>query len=526
MPEMAHPVTSPTILKRRRWRRIAAIAGLTVAAGAIALYYYADRLIERRLRPATIDLLERRLDSKVELASLRVQFTPTLSVRGEGLTVRHHGRTDIPPLISIRAFTISSSVGELWSRHIDRVHLEGLEIMIPPRRRADMPSLTASTGNSGDDPDVYIHELLTEASLLTIMSKREGKRPRVFQLRRIRFQDFQFAEPTPFEAALTNPTPEGEISVTGNFGPWNADEPSVTPIDGSFVFDADLGTIKGIGGAMHAEGKFSGPLEYIRTSGKTKTEGFHLSTGGANFPLLVDYEAIVDATNGDTTLEDVKGLLGESPVTARGEIVRVEGTRGRRITLDTTTTRGRLEDFIKLTTRVESSPMTGIVDVSAKLDIPPGEDEVIERMDLEGTFEVARAHFTSQAIQDRIDELSRRGSGRPTDETIDNVASNLRGAFRLSDGRMMVRRLTFSVRGAEVRLAGAYDLRSERLDFKGELRLQARASRTQTGWRSLVLRVFDPLLDGKGAGTVLPISISGTRSQPKFSADIKKALLK
>jgi hypothetical protein len=170
--------------------------------------------------------------------------------------------------------------------------------------------------------------------------------------------------------------------------------------------------------------------------------------------------------------------------------------------------------------------MTGIVDVKAKLDIPPGEAEVIERMDLEGTFEVARAHFTTQAIQDRIDELSRRGSGRPQDESIDNVASNLRGAFRLSDGRMSVRRLTFSVRGAEVRLAGVYDLRSERLDFKGELRLQARASQTQTGWRSLVLKVFDPLLDGKGAGTVLPISITGTRSQPTFSADIKKALLK
>ena len=36
-----------------------------------------------------------------------------------------------------------------------------------------------------------------------------------------------------------------------------------------------------------------------------------------------------------------------------------------------------LEDFVKLATRVPQSPMTGIIDVDARLDIPPGEAEVI-----------------------------------------------------------------------------------------------------------------------------------------------------
>jgi hypothetical protein len=64
------------------------------------------------------------------------------------------------------------------------------------------------------------------------------------------------------------------------------------------------------------------------------------------------------------------------------------------------------------------------------------------------------------------------------------------------------------------------------LNFKGELRLKAKASETQTGWKRLVLKIFDPLLDAPGAGTVLPISITGTKDAPKFSADIKKAILK
>jgi hypothetical protein len=502
-------------------------AVLILGAGAVfSLYYYADRLIEQRLRPATVELLEKRFNSRVELGSLRIAFTPGLSIRGEGLTLRHEGRTDIPPLISIRVFTLSARLGELWQRRVDRVHLEGLEIMIPPRRGEDMPDFARPARSDDRDDDVHIAELVAENSLLTIMSKRADKGPRVIQIRRLRFDGFEFGKAIPFEAALTNPTPHGEIATVGAFGPWQADAPSLTPIDGTFLFDADLGTIKGLGGALHAEGNFGGPLELIRTSGRTRTEGFHLSSGGARFPLLVDYDAIVDGTNGDTILERVDARLGPSRIAASGAIVKVEGQKGRRITLDTRTRSGRLEDFVKLATRVRSSPLTGIINVDARLDIPPGDADVGDRMHITGTFNVDKAQFTSETIQDRVDELARRGVGRPKDETIDDVASNFRGSFTLDNGRLTLKPLTFSVEGANVRLTGHYDTAREVLDFQGELRLQAKASQTQTGWKRLVLKIFDPMLDGPGAGTVLPISITGTRDEPKFSADIKKAILR
>ena len=520
------------------WRLVGLVVLIVASAAAIGVYYYAETLVESRLRPATIELLERRLNSRVELASMKVTFRPKPSVRVEGLTVRYQGRTDIPPLMSVRVLTISASVAELWNRRVDRVHLEGLELMIPPRRRADMPSFAKASegepagqpaadgqGQSRGEKDVYIGELIAEQCLLVIASKREDKGPRVFQVRHLRFQDFEFGKAVPFRAAITNPTPRGEIEAEGTFGPWESSEPRLTPVNGTFVFDADLGTIKGIGGALHAVGDFSGPLEYIRTTGRTRTDDFRLSSGGASFPLAVTYEAIVDGTNGDTTLDRVDAVLNKSRISARGAIVKDPG-KGRRITLDTTARGGRLEDFIKLTTRMTSSPMTGQVNVDARLDIPPGDAEVIDRLDLDGTFNVASARFTSEAIQNRVDELSRRGVGRPTDETIDNVASNLRGSFRLNDARLQLRSLTFSVEGANVRLAGSYDVRRESLDFRGELRLQARASQTQTGWRRTILKIFDPLLDAPGAGTVLPISVTGTREHPKFAADIKKAILK
>ena len=520
-PEGCSP-SVPVTRIRLRWRAIATVVLIVGAVVTIALYYYADTLVERQLRPATVELLERQFDSEVELKSMRVTFAPRLSVRAEGITVRHQGRTDVPPLITMRAFTISAGVRELWARKVDRVHVEGLEFVIPPRRPKAIANATRS--DKEPPPDVHIGELVAENSLLSIMSKREGKGPRVFQIRHLRFTDFDLAHAIPFDAAITNPTPHGEVEARGSFGPWVAAEPSLTPIDGTFVFDADLGTIKGIGGALHAEGNFAGPLELIRTSGRTRTEGFHLTSGGVKFPLVVTYDAVVDATNGDTILERVDGMLGPSRIAARGEIVKVEGVKGRRITLDTQTRGGRLEDFVRLTTRVKSSPLTGIIDVDARLDIPPGDRDVIDKMVLAGTFTVAKARFTSESIQNRVDELSRRGMGRPTDTNIDDVASNFRGTFHLRDARLNLRPLTFNVEGASVRLAGYYDANSEVMDFQGELRLEAKVSQTQTGWKRFVLKVFDPMLDGKGAGTVLPISVTGTREQPKFGADIKKAI--
>lgn len=505
-----------------KWLWIAAVPlGLAVAAG-ILWRVRADEMVEHRLRPATIRLLEQRFNAHVDLADLDVRVFPTLAIEGRGLTVRHRQRAELPPLISIERFTIEGSVSEIWARHIDRVHVTGLHITIPPRRGQDMPKPPEGS-HEGDDPDVLIHELVADDGLLTIMSKREGKDPRVFDLAHLRFENLQFDSATTFEANLSNPVPEGIISAVGTFGPWHRDEPSLTPISGSFHFEADLGTIDGIGGALQAEGSFNGPLERIETSGRTKTRDFHLSTGGATFPLLVNYQAIVDGTDGDTILESVEADLGRSHISARGAIVKQANTKGRRITLDTKTRHGRIEDFIRLTTRVKSSPMTGNVDVDAKLDIPPGKGEVIDRMDLAGSFVLARAQFT-ESIQDRIDELSRRGQGRPQDQAVDDVASNMRGTFHLSNGKLAVKSMTFQVEGAQVRLAGVYDVNREVLDFAGELRLRAKASQTQTGWKSIFLKLFDPLLSRDGAGTVLPITITGTKDAPKFGADIKKAV--
>jgi len=501
---------------------VAVLLGASLLVRSIA-----DDVIERRLRPATIRLLEQRFNSRVELSRLEVGVFPVLAVRGEGLVLRHRDRDGIPPLITIPAFTIESSVWALRSRRIDRVRLDGLHVVIPARRREDMPQLPPrqpSTSEGEREPDVLIREIVAEGGMLTITSKTPGKAPREFALTHLRFEDLQFDKATAFQAAVSNPVPQGVVHTVGSFGPWNGDEPSLTPVGGSFRFDADLGTIKGIGGDLHAEGSFNGPLERIATEGRTKTSNFHLSSGGAEFPLLANYRAVVDGTSGDTLLEAVEADLGSSHISASGAVRKVDGVKGRRVTLETLSRDGRIEDFVRLATRVKTSPIVGDVTVKATLDIPPGEDEVLDRLDLAGTFSLASARFTSAAVQARIDELSRRGRGRPKDESVDDVASDMRGVFHLRDATLSLESLTFAVDGAQVRLGGTYGVRSERLDFRGQLRLRATVSQTQTGWKSLVLKVFDPLFRKDGAGTLLPITITGTSNEPKFGVDMKKAV--
>lgn len=86
---------------------------------------------------------------------------------------------------------------------------------------------------------------------------------------------------------------------------------------------------------------------------------------------------------------------------------------------------------------------------------------------------------------------------------------------------MTFRDLTFGVTGATVELAGTYGLRDEKLDFHGTLRLDAKLSQTITGFKSFLLKPFDPFFRKNGM-TVLPIKVTGTRAQPEFGLELRR----
>lgn len=518
---------------RRHWipALVVSLVALAVVAGVA---YYLDNLIETRLRPATIRLLSERFDSKVELREMHVRVFPRLGIEVAGVSLRHQGRTDIPPLITMRSMTMETGLWRLWRSHINRIHIDGLEIVIPPQRGAAMPSMgngdddaegADRTAEEGDEPDAFIGEIISENARLVIMPKNADKEPKTFELSRIRMEALQFSEPTPFEATLTNPVPAGRIETVGTFGPWEGEEPGRTPVTGSFTFNADLGTIKGIGGALTSEGAYWGPLERIETSGTTSTPDFRISALDGNpLPLETTFSAVVDGTNGDVILNRVEATLGESTFVTSGAVVGQKGVKGRFIRLDINGKPVRLEDVLRLAMKGGEPAMVGNLTVTARLDLQPGEADVVERMTLDGRFHIDKARFTSDEVQGKIDGLARRGSGRPEDRGIDNVMSDMQGVFMLGDGVLRLPNVTFSVVGATVAMGGRYNLRSEALDFRGDVRLRASMSETMTGFKSLLLKPFDGLLRKRGAGTRLAIKVTGTRSKPDFGVEIGRTL--
>jgi VCBS repeat-containing protein len=67
---------------------------------------------------------------------------------------------------------------------------------------------------------------------------------------------------------------------------------------------------------------------------------------------------------------------------------------------------------------------------------------------------------------------------------------------------------------------GTYHILGGELDFNGHLRLQAKLSQTVTGTKSFFLKALDPFFKKDGDGTVIPISITGTRDQPTVGVTI------
>jgi hypothetical protein len=259
----------------------------------------------------------------------------------------------------------------------------------------------------------------------------------------------------------------------------------------------------------------------MATSGTTHTPDFRIpSLKAAAMPLSTSYDALVDGTNGDVELKRVDVQLGKSQLRATGSIVGTKGIKGKRVLLKVTSNDARMEDILSLTVRSQPPAMTGQVHLETTLDLPQGDRDVVDKIRLDGRVAVKTARFTADRIQDKVDELSRRGSGRPEDESIADVASDLSTRFRVDNGVVTITGLSYKVSGAAVAMSGTYALESGALDFAGDARLVATVSQTQTGVKRVLLMPFNFLFRKEGAGTLIGLNVTGTVDQPKVGVDL------
>ena len=521
--------------RRRRWligSAVAAVVTILAISVLVRIPLSSETLSER-----VTETLADRLDAEVQLGGLTLHFFPTLYAKGTDLTIRHRGRTDVPPLLTIKSFTMRTSLLSAWRRHVEHVRLEGLEIQIPPDDDHDdaaPPPASRSGPHLFKGPQVVVDQLVADAARLVIIPRDRNRLHRTWEMHRLRVRNVGIDTAMPFDTTLTNAVPPGEIVTQGSFGPWHRDDPGHTPIEGRFTFErADLGVFKGISGILASTGTYSGELETIHAIGDADIPDFKVDVGARPVPLHVSYDAVIDGTNGDTRLDRVDATFLETSLTAKGGIYDVEGVKGRDIKLAVVIDRGRLEDVMALAVKSPRPPMVGGLELQANFVIPAGKMDVVDKMRLEGRFSIDGGRFTEPTVQQKINEMSMRASGKlaktkaadtaPPSPAL--VTSDFQGRFRLADGVLRIPELAFGIPGAAVKLQGNYALRPQTIAFTGNLYMDAKVSQTVTGWKSILLKVADPLFRQNGQ-TVVPIKITGTRSAPSFGMDVGRIFKK
>lgn len=543
------------------------LIALTIAGSIVA------RRVEPYLRVQIVQALSDRLHARVELDSFHVSFGTLINghwgifAEGRGLRIWPNYKVEaaerqqladqaLPPtagvpLIQLDEFNFHAPLRYDSGKPIviSVVRLTGLSIHVPPktmRNQGASPKTAEGAQPTSGNPSmlsrVVVERIDCDHALLILETDKPNKLPMGFAIQRLRLNHLSFNAPMDFEAQLTNPRPVGVIHTAGKFGPWQADDPGASAVEGSYTFDhADLATFKGIGGILNSTGQYQGSLRNIIVDGDADVPNFSIAAFNSPLPLHTQFHARVDGTDGDTWLDPVNAVLGNAHFTTSGEIVRLktleleenpsatpeavaaslfEGGHDLQLNIDIEKT--PIDDFMRLTNQSQKPLLTGIVTVKAKLHIPPGKEKVEQRLTLDGNFQLDQATFTSDKIQSKVDELSLRSQGRPGDVKHmqpGDVSSQMQSDFRVANAVVNLPNLVYTVPGAVIRLKGAYGLNGA-LNFAGTASMDATVSKMVGGWKGFLLKPADRFFKKDGAGTQVPIHVAGTREAPKIGVDL------
>lgn len=499
---------------------------IVLALGVVAkvMIHHAGPILKRRI----IGTLSAKFHSRVELQNLDVSLLRGLEVSGTGLRIYPQTESGSggasPPLISVKQFSFHSGILGLFfvPTHVEAVHIDGLRIDIPPHQeRQQAPERPEKKHH--DRIRIVVDDVTCDNSQLIIETAKPNKDPKVFELKHIELHDVGPNKPWQYRATLINAVPRGEIHAAGLFGPWQAGNPGDSTVSGHYTFqDADLNTIKGIGGILSSVGDFKGRLDKIIVDGTTDTPNFSLDTAHHPMPLHTSFHAVVDGTNGDTSLDPVNAKLGSSSFTTRGAVINIKG-RGHMIELDVDVPQAQIQDFLDLAVETKPAVMTGSIHTKAKLRIQPGNEDVIKKLSLQGSFSLTGIHFTNPKVQDKVDMLSLRARGEPKKARpgARDVNSHMNGVFSLDNGVIHVPRIEYVLPGAQVNMHGVYSLDGQQFEFKGKVLTRASLSQmVDSPWKSALLKLVSPFFSKKGGGSEIPVKVNGTKSDPKFGLDV------
>jgi hypothetical protein len=417
----------------------------------------------------------------------------------------------------IRTLTIRGSFFGLFTRHVSLVKAEGAHIVLP--------ALGTRQPLGGNNPNSnVIDQLVADGTVLEIVPKNSRQQTTRFLLPRFRLRGLGGNRALSFQTVVENPKPPGEITASGSFGPWKTGSAASTAVSGRYRFrHADLGVFRGIAGTLSSDGVFRGTFRDLQVEGAAEVPDFEAANSGHKFHLSGQFHALVNATDGDVTLEQAAALVGHTTVVARGRIAPTQTGQGKTASLDLAVQDGLIEEVLLLFVKDRRAPLMGITSFRARVTLPSGPEGFVRKLQLAGQFGIGGARFTNPRTETSLTHFSRRARGHKDHKDKDKLAedparvlSDLRGRVSLQNGLATFSNLQFVVPGARAQMHGTYNLINERINLRGLLHMDAKLSNATTGFKSFLLKALGPFLKSNHRGEVLPVAITGTYDHPSY----------
>ena len=493
-----------------RWRLVAIIVFVLLGIEAVIL------TSKWPFRRAAVTLgLERVTKSNVRIGRFRLTFFPNPGCVAEEVAVVRGAHR----LAYVRKLGLQGSWASLlaFQRRLNHASLEGLEVRVP---EPVPPPVEVEPDKKG--PPV-IGELVADGTFLEVA--RQAADPLRFEFPRLTLTELSRKTAIGFSTVVRNPEPPGSITAKGSFGPWNSNEHGSTPLSGSFqLTEGDLSRYHGIAGKLAARGSFEGNLARVAVRGTTDVPDFEVNRNGHRVHVRTKYQAVVNAQNGDTVLEDVEAQFLGTRLSVKGTVADEEGRPGKFARLDFEGHDARIQDLLRLFTGAKPPAVNGPIVLRAHAVLPPGDEPFLRRIELDGTFGIDNARFNKAATQRKVDELSSRARGVPIDkedgEQAERVVSDLKGRAVLRDGVARLSDVSFAVPGAVATGGGTYNVISKRVDLRGTVAMDATVSEASKGIKSVLLKPFNVFFKKQNSGVVLPVSVTGVYPHPVFQVSL------
>jgi hypothetical protein len=467
--------------------------------------------------------LETVFASQIKMTHYHRTYWPHPGFVADGLTLRRNSAPDLPPVGMVETVRVEGSWMDLLlvRRRIVAVYADGLHVMIPPvGSRANKEDFPPGSSNDFEGPSVAVGRFVVRDGVLDIL-RTNGSRY-TFPIQQLVITHLEKNATVGYAVEMQTPRAVGRLVASGSFGPLVGGKLQQTPVSGRFTYDdVKLDGISELHGVLTSRGSFRGTLAGIEGQAESSIANFSVGEG-RGVALAGSATGAVNALNGEVALHSVDVTAGRTVVHVTGQMVGAPKVTD----LEVSVASGRVQDLLRPFLR-KRPPVVGPVRLQGHARVAAAEhgESFLERFTMKGEFEIPKERLTDAPTEKSLTAFSERAQGVSDGKAAgvadeQDVLSSLVGTAVITKGVVHGSRLVFEVPGASIEASGTFDLKSEKVDMAGDLRMKAELPHVTTGFKSFLLKPLAPLFRKKHVGAVVPVRVTGSPGQYRISQNV------